>query len=48
MTGPSSATYAAGAMCTSLLMACPWVLGDWSGWLILFFFLWACKPLQLP
>jgi hypothetical protein len=43
LTRPSSATYAAGAMCIPLLMALVWG----GGWYMLLFFLWGCKPLQL-
>jgi hypothetical protein len=47
LTRLSSYTYASGAMCTPLLMALSLgILGE-SGWLILLFFLWSCKPLQL-
>jgi hypothetical protein len=48
---PSSVTYAAGAMGPS--MCTPWFGGSVpgssgdSGWLMLSFFLWGCKPLQL-
>ena len=46
--GPSSATYAAGALGPSMLVGSlvPGSSGR-SGWLILLFFLCGCKPLQL-
>jgi hypothetical protein len=50
---PSSPTYAAGAMGRSFhvySLVGGLVPGSWggvSGWLILLFFLWVCKPLQL-
>ena len=47
MTRPSSATYAAGAICSPLLMSSPWESGEF-GWLILLFFLWSCKPPSTP
>jgi hypothetical protein len=51
LTRPSSATYAVGAtghsICTPGWWFSPWVLwGLGSGWLVLLFFLWGCKPLQ--
>jgi hypothetical protein len=47
---PSSATIAPRAMCPSMyysvVSVVPWS-SRVSGWLILLFFLWCCKPLQL-
>ena len=48
-TRPFSATYEAGAMFSALSTV--WYFSTWSyggsGWFILLFFLWDCKPLQL-
>ena len=45
---PFSATYAAGSIGTHwLVFLVPGIFGRGSGWLILLFFLWGCKPLQL-
>jgi hypothetical protein len=50
-TRPSSATYAAGAMGLSNVYSLVGGLVSGSsggtGWFILFFFLWGCKPLQI-
>jgi hypothetical protein len=44
----SSTTYAAGAMSNSLVGGLvPGSFGERSGWFILLFFLWGCKPLRL-
>jgi hypothetical protein len=47
MTRPSSATYAAGAMCSPFFHGLVPGSSGGSGWLILLFFLWGYKPLQL-